>query len=1365
LIDECHMALAGGVAINVPHRTGYLYQPGGILSPDGHCRAFDAQAQGTIFGSGVGIVVLKRLADALSDGDTIHAVIRGSATNNDGALKASFTAPSVYQQSEVILEALANAGVNPETISYIEAHGTGTALGDPIEIRALTRAFRAGANKNNFCAIGSVKSNFGHLDAAAGVAGLIKTVLALKHKQLPASLHFEQPNPQIDFANSPFYVNSRLNEWSGNGSPLRAGVSSFGVGGTNAHVILEEAPEREPGGASREYKLIVVSARSGSALETASRNLAKHLSEHTEQDLADVAYTLQMGRKRMSHRRILVCRDAPEAVRLLESNEPKRVLTAYEKAENRPIVFMFPGQGSQYVNMGRGLYECEEEFGKQVDWLATVVRERLGHDLRRLLYPLSGKEQEAEAELNETRFTQPALFVVEYAMAKQLEKWGVRPDAMIGHSLGEYVAACLSGVMEIEDALRLVSKRGELMQEAPGGMVAVMMSEAEARERINGSGLSVAAVNEPRQVVISGAEAAIENLIEELRKEGIVNKRLKTKYAFHSQMTNGAAARFVEEVRKVELRKGDIEYISNVSGRMVRPEEMTDPKYWGRQMRECVRFGDGIEELTKRPGVILLEVGPGESLSRLARQGAALAADRTAISTMRNPTDTHNDAEYLTTAIGKLWMAGAEIDWASYYDGEKRRRVSLPTYPFERQRYWIEARREEEESGRRRGRGKAIGKRSDVSEWFYAPGWRRRELGRNGAPVAAEREKQSKYIVLEDGGGLSRKLVERLREESAAVISVRAGESYRRVSESEYEIRAGEKRDYEELLKEVTGDGADEASEVVHLWSVGEEPDLQVEMRPRERFEREQQRGFYSLLHLVRAFAKLDVSIPIKINVICDRLQQVGEEEISPEKSTLLALCKVAPQENPNISCHSIDVVPPAPGSRDESKLVDRLITEIKEDSPEVAIAYRGNRRWVQSFERLSLEKGAQPVRPLRVNGVYLITGGLGGVGLLIAEYLAQSVQARLVLAGRSFFPEREEWAQWLASHPEDDQISLKIRRLQAMETAGAEVMVASVDVADEDGMRALVTSASQRYGALHGVMHAAGVTTGSSVYIPTVEIGIAEAESQFQSKAYGVYVLDRVLRNTEIDFCLLFSSNASVLGGLGLVAYSAANTFMDAFVTSRNSADESPHESPWISATWDHWPEETKKYVGYQTTMDQLAMTVEESIEAFKRVVTLAPEGQVVVSTGDLDARLGLWVNRDATQGGTRATAEALVHPRPEIESVYVEPRDNTEQTIADIWREILGLDRVGVDDDFFVLGGHSLLAIELVGRLCNAFQVEFPVGSFFKSPTVAGLAQIISDFQAGQPDPKKDELLKILSQFSNDDVESESERQTVGL
>ena len=706
LNEECDMALAGGVSVNVGHRAGYKYSEGGMASPDGHCRAFDARAQGTIFGSGVGIVALKRLTDAISDRDTIHAVIRGSAINNDGSLKVGYTAPSVDGQSSVIIEALAMAGVEASAISYIETHGTGTPLGDPVEIAALTKAFRASTDKNNFCAIGSVKTNIGHLDAAAGIAGLIKTVLSLKHKQLPASLHFEQPNPEIDFANSHFYVNTRLEEWNRNGSKLRAGVSSFGVGGTNAHVILEEAPEREPSSASREYQLIVISARSASALETASRNLARHLREQEPEELADVAYTLQVGRRRMSHRRMVVCRDVAEAVRLLESNESEEPFSADREVENPRLVFMFPGQGSQYVNMGRQLYEGEEEFGRQVRWCAEVLSEELGIDLRQVLYPPTGKEREAEEELNETRITQPALFVVEYAMAKQLEKWGIKADAMIGHSLGEYVAACLAGVMKTEDALRLVSKRGEMMERVRGGgMAAVMMSEAEAEERIKGNGLSIAAVNGRRQVVISGENGEIERLTEELSREGRVTKKLKTRQAFHSEMMEEAAARYVEEVRKVKLKPGEIEYISNVTGKAARGEEMTEARYWGRQMRERVRFGDGIEELRKRPGVILLEVGPGEVLTKLVRPGA-----QAAISTMRDPREERNDREYLTNAIGKLWMAGVEIDWKSYYEGERRRRVGLPTYPFERQRYWIEAGGGGEESGG----GEAIGKRQDV---------------------------------------------------------------------------------------------------------------------------------------------------------------------------------------------------------------------------------------------------------------------------------------------------------------------------------------------------------------------------------------------------------------------------------------------------------------------------------------------------------------------------------------------------------------------------------------------------------------------------------------------------------------------------
>src|ERR1051325_5141272 len=489
LNQESDMALAGGVSVGAPQVQGAVYQEGSIVSPDGHCRAFDAHAAGTVKGNGVGVVVLKRLSDALADGDTIEAVIKGSAINNDGSLKVGYTAPSVEGQAGVIEEALAVAGVEPETVSYVEAHGTGTALGDPIEIAALARAFGTSNGKSS-CAIGSVKTNIGHLDAAAGVVGLIKTVLALKHKQIPPSLHFKEPNPNIDFSATPFYVNTKLAAWEANGTPRRAGVSSFGIGGTNAHVVLEEPPQPEPSGASRTQHLLTLSAKTPGALDKMTANLADYLREHPESNLADVAYTLQVGRRDFNHRRALVCLDTDDAVSALESAaaDGQRLHTNSVGEEPGAVVFMFPGQGSQHVNMARELYESEPTFRAELDACAEMLRAHLGLDLREVLYPETGAAKaEATAALTQTYITQPALFVIEYALAKLYAEWGVQPSAMIGHSLGEFVAACLAGVFTLEDALKLVAVRGRLMQQMPtGAMLAVPLSEQDVQHRSRG---------------------------------------------------------------------------------------------------------------------------------------------------------------------------------------------------------------------------------------------------------------------------------------------------------------------------------------------------------------------------------------------------------------------------------------------------------------------------------------------------------------------------------------------------------------------------------------------------------------------------------------------------------------------------------------------------------------------------------------------------------------------------------------------------------------------------------------------------------------------------------------------------------------
>lgn len=692
LLDfHCDMALAGGVSIKFPQKEGYFYEEGGINSPDGYCRAFDARAQGTVSGNGIGIVVLKRMVDAVHDGDCIHAVIKGFAINNDGSEKIGYTAPSLNGQAEVIMEALAMAGVSPEAISYVEAHGTGTALGDPIEIAALTKAFRASTDRRGFCAIGSVKTNIGHLNTAAGVAGLIKTVLALNHRSLPPSLHFEQPNPKIDFAASPFYVNTKLTEWGRNETPRRAGVSSFGIGGTNTHVIVEEAPQRESAPTSRPGSLLAISAQTASALEKATVELIEFLRRHEEINIADAAYTLQVGRKAFGHRRAVVCLDTADAVDALETCHPQRVSTGFSAKPDGPVTMMFPGQGTQYVGMGQDLYSVEPCFREEIDGCAEILKSHLGYDLRDVLYYSPEQPSASSPDLNQTSVAQPALFIVEYALAKLWMAWGIQPESMIGHSLGEYVAACLAGVMSLEDALALVAARGNLIQRLPrGGMLALLLPEAEVRLIIRRHDrLSLAAINGPRLCVVSGPTDAVARLESWCEGQGIDRRRLRTSHAYHSEMMEAMMDAFTERVRKVSLKPPRIPFISNVTGTWITAAEATEPSYWANHLRRTVLFTAGISELLKEPERIMLEVGPGETLSTAVKQ-TSQSADRLVLSSLRHPRHQQSDSIFLLNTLRKLWVAGKKVDWAAFHAHEFRCRMVLPTYPFERRRYWLD---------------------------------------------------------------------------------------------------------------------------------------------------------------------------------------------------------------------------------------------------------------------------------------------------------------------------------------------------------------------------------------------------------------------------------------------------------------------------------------------------------------------------------------------------------------------------------------------------------------------------------------------------------------------------------------------------
>jgi len=689
---QCDMALAGGVSISFPQKRDYISQDETLASADGTCRTFDADACGTVFGHGVAVVLLKRAADALADGDNILAVIKGTALNNDGSVKIGYAAPSVKAQAEVIAMAQAAAGVDPETISYIEAHGTATPLGDPIEVAALTKAFReAGAVRNGYCALGTGKTNIGHLDVAAGATGLIKTVLQLQHEKIPPLLYFKKPNPKIDFANSPFFPVTKLIDWPRGSAPRRAGVSAFGVGGTNAHVVLEEAPAPLPTSPARPQQLLILSARTETALQAMSANLAAHLEARPEVDLADVAHTLQTGRRAFAHRRALVAGNVTEAITKLKSSDLKAVTSGQAGAAEPSVVFMFPGQGSQYVDMGRQLYDTEPVYRAEVDQCAAILQRHLGRNIRQVLYPTADSRAEAQRQINETWITQPAIFVVEYALARLWISWGIKPSILIGHSIGEYVAAVLADTFSLEDALGLLSVRARLMQGLPAGSMLAVRSGVDALQPLLPPDVAVAALNSPVLVTLSGPTPTLETLRGTLEARGIQSRLLPTSHAFHSPMMEPMLPEFTAAAEKTTRNAPKIRWVSTCTGQWMTPTDLADPAYWARQIRQTVRFGDALGQiLSEENNHLLLEVGPGQALGQLARQNPTKSAHQVIVDSLGRWNETGADLSAMLTSLGSVWTAGARPDWTQFHQNERRRRVALPTYPFERKSFWVE---------------------------------------------------------------------------------------------------------------------------------------------------------------------------------------------------------------------------------------------------------------------------------------------------------------------------------------------------------------------------------------------------------------------------------------------------------------------------------------------------------------------------------------------------------------------------------------------------------------------------------------------------------------------------------------------------
>jgi acyl transferase domain-containing protein len=1304
--EECDVALAGGVALRFPQQAGYVHETDGITSASGTVRPFDAGADGTVFGNGVGVVVLKRLSDALADGDTVWAVIRGSAVGNDGADRAGYSAPGVRGQAAVLAEALAVAGVDPAEVGYLEAHGTGTAMGDPIELTATAQVYDTeGAPP---LTIGSVKANLGHLSTAAGVVGLIKCVLMLHHRTLVPTPHFTEWNPECPAEGTRFRVGTAVEPWQDERGPLRAAVTSTGMGGTTAHVVLEEAPaepseERVP---AAPVVVLPVSAKSPAALETARAALADHLEATAPEadgplgdiGLEDVAHTLATGRRTFNYRTVITAPDRATAVRALRSGDPRHAHQDSGQPAERPVVLLFPGQGAQHPGMGRGWYEHLPVYRAAFDECAELLLPQLGLDLREVLYG----QAPGGHDLNRTRLTQPALFAVEYSLARQWESWGVRPSALLGHSVGEYVAATLAGVFRLPDALRVIAERGRLMDELPAGaMAAVMLPPEELAGRL-GDEVSLAAVNEPAVCTVAGPREAVRDLLARLTADGVAHRKVVTSHAFHSAMMEPAVAPFTELLRGIELRRPRIPFVSNRTGTWIRDEEATDPAYWAGQLRDTVRFADGVSTLLAQGEQLFLEAGPGQTLATFTRRHPGRETGVPVIASAARTRDPEADLTAVHAALGRLWAAGQPVDWAGLYAERARRRVPLPTYPFEGVRYWVEP-----GTAVTTGTGPAASgsvPKLPLDDWMSAPVWRPSV----GTPDTSAGPVEEPVLLFADPDGTAGRLAGHAF--SGEVITVLAGDGYRREGDV-WTVRPASEEDHARLVAELLAAGR-LPQRVVHAWSVGPLP----AERGIERFEQAQHHGLYSLIALVKAFSEHGVTEPVQLDLVSAGAYAVTPEEPEPaaELVTLAVAARVIGQEHGNLGSRHFDL-PARPDERSLRTLAAELAGHRR---PEVAVALRGSTRWIAEMARIRADWAVGGTSRLRQEGVYLITGGLGEIGSTIARWLHRECGARLALLTRDALPAREAWDDWLAGHPDDDETALRIVRLRALEADGAAPFLVNADVADEGALRAAVEKVEAQFGRLDGVVHAAGLPSEQWDRAITAA-SVEQCGWHFVSKAHGQIALEKVLADHPVDFCLMLSSLAGVLGGLRLLGYGAANHFMDAAAERANRGLE---RTVWISAAWDVWQhhqDEKRAISAIGRSMDDKAIQPEEGLEVIRRLLTLRDVSHVAVSTWDIDYRLDQWVRDERV---SRPTAGAASSPQ-------AESAGDLDDQVARLVRDLLGEADMPLDGDIFEYGGDSLLIVRLLSDIRTHLSVEVPLADVLGEPTPRALAALVQE------------------------------------
>jgi len=1319
LLDfECDVAIAGGAQVSVEHDCGYMYHEGGIHSPDGHCRTFDADAAGTVSGNGVGVVVLRRLQDALDDGDRVIAVLRSSALSNDGNDKVGYSAPSVRGQAVAIAEAHAVAGVHPDQVGYIEAHGTATPLGDPIEIAALTDAFRLGTERSGYCAIGSLKSNLGHMGAGAGVGGFIKAALVVQHGHIPPSLYFKRANPSLQIERTPFFVNAHLRDWDLAPEQRIAGVSSFGMGGTNAHAILSGIAPAATTPAPRIAQPILLSAKNETALLDAQRELAAHLIRHPEHDIADVAYTLASGRRDHVWRRAIVADDRDALIEAC--GRP----TAWRSTGCSGVVFMFPGQGSQHAGMAARTYAQEPAFRAALDRCADALRQ---HGVDPLAW-VTGDG--AAAVLDRTAVAQPVLFAIEYAYAQLWLSRGVTPVAMIGHSLGEYVAATLAGVFELDAALMLVRKRGELMQAmAPGAMLAVAVADSALSGMI-GIDCELAAINAPDACVLSGSRERLQQAANALEARGIASRWLAAQHAFHSAQTEPMLDAFRELVRQAAPNAPARAVVSNVTGTYLTAAQCCDPDYWAQQVRGTVRFAQGLAALGEGSDHHFLEVGPGQVLSGLAKRCAIAPARVTA--SAPNPGSAVDDARTSMAAAAELWVSGETLSARGLFPEQRRRKLPLPGHPLQRQRHWIEPQLDPVPPPSHAPTSQAA---ASTRAQLHAPTWRQLPLcGRIADGGTA-------WIVLADDDALSAQIVARLRERGAALQVLRRAASATAPGDIAIELDRSQPFDVLDVAAAI-GDAT--TVHVMSLWR-------RLERSQHDALDELAERGL-PLLRLLETLAPPLAGRALRISTIGSGCHALADDEaVDPSTAAAWAAIQIAGHEYPETRGCQIDI---GPSVRNPALLADAVLAEHAAGLPEPLLAWRGGRRHVREFVPVD---GATASRSdndaaLADGAVWLITGGLGGIGLVLARHLARTFRARLVLVGRTPLPARQEWNTWLATQSPSHRTSRSLAALREIEADGSEVLVLAADVSNRTSMQYVADRAKARFGRVDGIVHAAGVADMHPLQGLDTEVLRRGVSAKVSAMAHLHALFGDTLR-----CMLLCSSQNAFKGGIGKYTYCAANAYLDAWA----DAHASSVDYRLVSLNWCTWSEvgmAVASGAALEERRQTEAISNAEAMALFDQAIR-HPLPRLVVSRQPLAAVLAEFDDMQRAQRlamAEHAQQRASGNERPAtLGSAYVPPASLIERQLCEIWTEVLGIDPVGVLDNFFELGGSSLLLTQVSLRVKQRFAGGISLQGLFAALTVREQAAHVIALQAdGAGRDELDAMLAELEALSDDEI-----------